>query len=781
VNFARASARCAPLRGLRSKRGWMVVLLVLTGCPRPEAAPFCFDIEGGGTHDSLQDAIDLADPGGTIRVCGGVSSGEVVIDKDLTLEGKENEDSVFLSEGDAITIRNADVTIERLIIRAAEDAIQVFDGALTFQGGAIDESGGVAMETWNSDVRIRYAEIEDSVLGGVRLHGGTLDMNHVDVARINSYGVMLDGGVTAVIDDSTFSDIYYTGNASYLFTADGLAVQTQNQDDLTITASSFDGISIAAVQVENGKARIDGTTMSNVYAGVLALAGDITMTDVQVENPQRYGIYSRMSTFDLTDSSFLLDPEGDLSSIGIIALGSDLTMSGGTISGGNLGGIYARALNDVTNPDVVLDSVLVDDNALCAVAVETGALTATDTTISNTRDRDDSCDPGVEICNAALCLAETGVIWTGGGVTDSESMVAFSNVGSIDMTGAELARNGAGIQGIDTGVLLSGVTFEDTGAFGVSVSGGSVDVRESSFSGNVGTTVYSETREDGSVHTWETTGGGVDVYAEAAPVVVETVTCTDGDRGVVLGAGATALVTDVMFSGYTQQVLASEGGTIDALRVTAMDTAGDAIVCTDGEMSLDKVTLDGVSTWVAETAYSVDGSWVSDTSEVRVDPALRGLRCTLFADDLAVKDVAGQPVRWWNGVFEADGFVVDGALSGLTDPEIAAIELAWTERAPAAVLESATISNLYRGNGVSISVAADLEPGFVELNGVTVTSPPGDGVVLAGGTTRLAGLTVTGAGEYGMTCDADVPPAFAACDVSLDGAMGDALDCSGCP
>jgi hypothetical protein len=761
-------------------RGWILFLLVLSACPRPEAPPFCFDIEGGGTHDSLQDAIDLADPGGTIRVCGGVSSGEVVIDKDLTLEGKENEDSVFLSEGDAITIRDADVTIERLIIRAAEDAIQVFDGALTFQGGAIDDAGGVAIETWDSDVRIRYAEIEDAVLGGVRLHGGTLDMNHVDVARINAYGVMLDGGVTAVIDDSTFREIYYTGNASYLFTADGLGVQTQNQDDLTITASSFEDISIAAVQVENGKARIEGTTMSTSYAGVLALAGDITMTDVQVDLPQRYGIYSRMSTFALTDTSFTLDPEGDASSLGIIALGTDLTMSGGTVSGGNLGGIFARALNDVSNPDVVLDSVAVDGNGLCAVTVEAGTLTATDTTISGTRD-DVSCDLTTQICNAALCLAETGVTWTGGAITDSASMVAFSNVGSIDMTGVELARNGAGIQGIDTGVLLSGVTFEDTGAFGVSVSGGSVDVRDGSFSGNAGTTVLSETHEDGSVHTWETTGGGVDVYAESAPVVLEAVTCTDGDRGVVLGEGASALVTDVAFTGYTQQVLATEGGTIDALRVTATDTGGDAIVCAGGEITLDKVTLDGVSTWVAETTYSVDGSWVSDTSEVRVDPALRGSRCTIFADDLAVKDVAGQPVRWWNGVFEADGFVVDGALSGLTDPETAAIELAWTERAPAAVLESATISNLYRGNGVSLSVAAELEPGFVELSDVTVTSPPGDGVVLAGGTPRLTGVTVTGAGEYGMTCDPELPTAFAACDVSLDGALGDALDCSGCP
>jgi hypothetical protein len=234
------------------------------------------------------------------------------------------------------------------------------------------------------------------------------------------------------------------------------------------------------------------------------------------------------------------------------------------------------------------------------------------------------------------------------------------------------------------------------------------------------------------------------------------------------------------FNGYDRDVVDVEGGEVLVEGVTATSTGGTVVRCAGSRLTLRELTVDQVVGWTSIVEHYSGTSLLATDTEARQDPALDATSCEIVGEDLVVGDVVAEAMVVRDGVTELENARFERVATGDTGA-VAALDVAWSDRAPGLVLDDVIVADVDYGSGVSVDVAAGLEPGYVELLDVVVQRVPGSGLLLGGGTHRLSGVTVEDADLYGMSCDVTEPPVFAACDVTLEGALGPARDCSGCP
>lgn len=82
--------------------------------------------------DSVQDAIASAQPGDTVRLAAGSYSGNLVIDKSLTLEGPQDRSAIILGErtGRSVWVTAADVTIRNLTVKNSGLSLSEMDAGI---------------------------------------------------------------------------------------------------------------------------------------------------------------------------------------------------------------------------------------------------------------------------------------------------------------------------------------------------------------------------------------------------------------------------------------------------------------------------------------------------------------------------------------------------------------------------------------------------------------------------------------------------------------------------
>jgi len=150
--------------------GWAALLLTLA---EPRAAP-------------LQPLIDAAPEGSTLTPPPGRYLGPVIIDKALTVDGRDAVTIDGLGQGTVVTIRAADVTLKRLHLTGSgrrndelDSAVAVEADRATVAHDVIDDAlFGVALKDSSDTLvcgnRIRSIEEEPSLRGdGVRIWLGT--------------------------------------------------------------------------------------------------------------------------------------------------------------------------------------------------------------------------------------------------------------------------------------------------------------------------------------------------------------------------------------------------------------------------------------------------------------------------------------------------------------------------------------------------------------------------------------------------------------------------------
>lgn len=790
----------------------LLALLLLAGCPRkPDPTDACYQVEGGGDYAVLQDAIDAAEAGDTIRVCDGIWNDTAVIRKPLTLRGGGHDDSLLVPQDESapIIVDGAEVTIGWMGISGLGTTMIVRNGGIAhLQDLDIRSAGGYGIHVMEeSSVYADDLYLEEAVLGGIRVDGGLLELRNSEVRRSNSFGVQLNLGADAVIEDSLFEAIYYTGNASYLFSADGIGVQATRNSDVKLARNEFLSIGVASVQVESSVLAMEGDTIDGSFACVLTLGSLVELSGVSITNCASYGGYFRTSQVSLYDVDVAIDPatssgaaDTSTGSRGVIGPDSDFVVRGGTISGGNGGGLHAYALSPTSSVTVDVQNLVLENNARVGLAVEQGELTAQNVIVRDTRNRSTICDgtAGEPVCNYAVYTRAAQTSWTGGEIADNAGIGVRVDQGYFEGKGLSLSANaGGGARVVDGGLLLDGATLTGNGGgFAVYADGTYGAIVNSLITGTTGDRLYNLVTEEGL---WQELhhDDAEDLRVVGGTWVVQDSTFAAGVNGIA-AVGGILDVIDTTFGGYAREIVQTEGGQVNLTRLSLADT-GPAVACADGTATIKGLSVDGVHGYTATTDFLLDGEALTTETVARLPGAVNGSACQLYLDDVTLANADGEAVAATDSIVEIDNFTATGVTT--TAEATAAITLSWATRAPEAILEDVLVETVGSGAGLSLAAAPELEPGYVTLdrvkvvgaasglrldgvsatvNDLVVTSPTAEGLTIVGGTQELSGVVVESAGTWGMVCDTVDPPAFGTCDVTLDGASGAALGCDGC-
>lgn len=207
--------------------------------------PTCQVCDEDCPSTTVQGAIDVAQSGDTIIICAGTFTGNIAIDKDLTLTGAGTDDTILQGDGTASVV---------VIDPTARVAIQ----DLTITGGnSADVGGGIA----NGGA--------ETTLTGVTVTG--------NVATTRGGGIDIDvgGQVTLINSLVTLNQAGTVGGG--IFTVGTLTLQDGTVVSNNEAAQSGGGVGIGSV----GTVNVDGTSsvtdnQAETIGGGVHNAGEIT-------------------------------------------------------------------------------------------------------------------------------------------------------------------------------------------------------------------------------------------------------------------------------------------------------------------------------------------------------------------------------------------------------------------------------------------------------------------------------------------------------------------------
>lgn len=197
-------------------------------------------VVGPGEYESIQAAVDDANPGDIIEVRAGtyVEEGQIVINKDLTIFGEDR---------DAVTIKPADDT-----------------------GGSGEDRGWFLVDDYDVEFNLTNVTLDGDgkkIYQAIRSYGtGTIDNNtikNMEYEDARGYGIAAFGNMT--ISNNTFSNIARVGIAAFDMSL--LLGGPAMADDIVITGNTYYGKGVVvgldyAIEVGGGaRAIIEGNTI----------------------------------------------------------------------------------------------------------------------------------------------------------------------------------------------------------------------------------------------------------------------------------------------------------------------------------------------------------------------------------------------------------------------------------------------------------------------------------------------------------------------------------------
>jgi hypothetical protein len=192
--------------GTRSCGGCAGNALCVGGICQP-----CHVCASGCIFTTVQDAVDFALPGATIRLCAGLYAGDIVIDKRLTLigagDGPGAGNTILDGSGTGIVVRIEDIGDG--VQRVALERLRITGGNAEFVGGGIHNQGALELTdcTVSGNTAASGGGITNSIGGTITLTGCTVSGN--SAAEIHG------GGITNIIGGTmTLINSVVTGNTA---------------------------------------------------------------------------------------------------------------------------------------------------------------------------------------------------------------------------------------------------------------------------------------------------------------------------------------------------------------------------------------------------------------------------------------------------------------------------------------------------------------------------------------------------------------------------------------
>lgn len=303
---------------------------------------FAVTVDGDLTvYAGIQEAIDAAPLGGTVRVGPGTYAEALTLNNDVEVVG-ETSALVFVEAptGNAVTVVSANVSLVGLTLRSATgfglraqsvSAVDVFDVVIdeSILGGvSLSASGltgtslsilGVGQHGIKASGIAQTIELYDSLISGVTSfdNGGAINSSGFSVALTDcsltgNLASELGGAVYVSNADftatrTTISDAFaeFDGGAIYV---DGgnLSLTDSEITDARSVLSDF-AMHPASVVVVGGDLYVSGTTLTDADGFATYAGGSVTIEDSSVTGAQANGLYADVvSDVVLTDFSVLL-------------------------------------------------------------------------------------------------------------------------------------------------------------------------------------------------------------------------------------------------------------------------------------------------------------------------------------------------------------------------------------------------------------------------------------------------------------------------------------------
>lgn len=705
-----------------------------TGEDYPEG---CILVDDEGGYAYLADALEVAEEGSVITLCGTDIVEKIEAAKSVTIRGEGARVSQWFppTNEPALIVRpGATVTVQALGITSTRNAITVMEGGvLIVEDMEINEAGSYGIEATNAQVTAANIVIEQTLWGAIRVNGGTLDLTGSRLQSNTSWGVLVENEGSAIIHDSLIRSTYPSDSEASQW--DGWGVGVKSQGLATITATRLDQAVLGSVLLEDrAKVEVDDVQVGDGFFGFWVSNAELVVTNSAADDVQLYSVLAEAgSTIDISGSTFANDPATSLwedatnfleGAYGILMQNAaSLDVTDSSFEGFNGGALWIAGSLTLPMP-MNLTRVEVRNNGTQGILAQSVVATFEDVTIADTRNNDPACTAsGGFDCNWGAALLSANVVWTGGEVSGNDYLGVFLAEGSLQATGVDFRDNAeVGMLAFDAAVTLEQAEATGVGGAVLDIQDSVVLLRNIAFKDRS----YDYVFESG---TTRIVGydEAIDIYGTNAELTLEDVTFSNGNTAFDLTFSELTAVRTT-FDDYLVGI-DQWGGSVD-LEGVAFTNGGAGVSCTgSGELDLEDVSFENLRNHTYLTEIYTSGVLTSTTQSIARNAAVNTNSCVFTATDLTATTGEENAITLANTSATLQSVAVAGFGTLPLGTDLAAVDIVQRSGSANVFANDLSVDGMAAGHGLRIaSHVSDTAPA-VTLVDVDIDNVSGDGVV----------------------------------------------------
>ncbi len=727
----------------------------------------CITVDDEGSFGLIQDAVDAASDGATLRLCAGTYEEEVTITRPISIVGEDG--AVWTAPTNTAPVNisgDIDVALSDLQVESTRSGIVITGGRLVLDHVNFGAIGNFAVKAADAEVTASDLTIDAPGDGGLEIDGGTLDLSTSVITAANGYGVTLKDGAVGTLTENAISGTILTTNEAF----DGWAVHADDAIAI-LNANVFTGNFLGDVLVESaGELSMTGDTLSGSYVGVWLKASNASLSDVSITDYQQYGVVDeggqtlQIAGATIVTTEELAQPQtssDDFSgAFGVIGLGTDMTISDTTVSGNTGAGVYQSPGND-TGVILNISNTQVTDNARWGIIAFSSTMTLTDVNVTGTRDDDDTCydDMGYIVCNMAVAPWESDLSWTGGELSGNGTFGLAPIFADVEVSGVTFSNNtGSGVWAHESTFGCDQCIFDQSRAAGLYMQESSVGVlTNSTFQNNGDTSMYTYVDEEtGDITETYSYYNGRDIEVSDSHLAITDSDFSAGDMG-IYSIFSDLDVNNCSFTDYNSDVIYMYYNDTGSSRIanTTFDNIGTSpVYCASATLELNQISITGVT---AEN-YKYE-SYLNGVLDYSYETTFNGYgisvsNCTTEVKNSSLDDIRGRALIAANSPIEIDDVSVTNALQVGSSTD-AAVHLTYSTIGADVEITDLEVDGVTVGNALAITGSATYPGVQVALSGLSfgeTTDIAGSGALLSTlGTASITGIHFQNIGLHGIS------------------------------